>query len=417
MKKSILVVIATKREYEWWSDIRATLSSIFAISILNCSSFDFPGTFKLSDYLRYSPENYIPFQGDLACPRLSDIFHESKHYPNRDLSFLYQKFYAHYYAYEAFFTGHAFDTILFENGAFIFINALISYLASVNQQFFVLEQGPYPGTGFIFQSSKGPFLDNCLDSPFHLSDTLGNNQRDPLTQDKDKGADLSTVLLKRSLLKSSIAYFKRRHKSPYFNIDGGFLPILSVKLFANIKYLLIMLHQLKALFLFRTTSTSSIIVPLHLFKDLAINERFGVLSQIEFLSILQRKYPHRRIQFKLHPHAVRTGLTISDHLRLLFSRFTITSLRPSDLVSDLHVVHTLGSKYGFEAASRNIKTYSYGNTFFSQLYPVSRISSVPLHLTSNYYNKLSSKLFPLNLYNFHEGKLYMASILNFLVAR
>ena len=355
--------MATQRELDWWNVLSSGLQVDISIHT-SIVPHRFQSTYTLADFDNHSKVKRAPFYDDLSAPSLSDIWHESKHYPGRSLSFYYLKYSSHYNAYLNFFASESFDLVIFENGAFIFINALVSVLRNIEIPFIAIEPGPFQQSSFLYLNSKGPCLTECLKP---LTAFKNNIQHvGPLVQFKDRSADNIIRFLDAKLPLKLFSFFSRSVRSPYFNIDGDFFQVSSVRVTFILKKLFIWLHNIKASTLVGLQPDSSaIVVPLHLFKDLAINERFGVSSQIDFLYYLKAEHTSSTIFFKLHPHAVKTGLTFSDHLRLLFSPFLISNLPPSKLDPTLHEVHTLGSKYGFESSSYGVPTYCYGNTFYN----------------------------------------------------
>jgi len=96
------------------------------------------------------------------------------------------------------------------------------------------------------------------------------------------------------------------------------------------------------------------------------------------------------------------GITLKAHFRLIFMNCFITYKKPNELDSKSDEVHTLGSKYGLQAARNKIKTYIYGDTFFISIKEKpfkSNIYRIELNASKELENMISSYRYRINLYN------------------
>ncbi len=365
LKFNILVVIASKRELLWWNELKKLFSKDFSFSIVNASATPFQDAINLTEIARTS-SHWSPKKNERIAPTISDLYHEMCLYPNRHISFYHSKFITHYLAYKEIFNQNKFDCVLVENGGFIFINSLVKCAKDNNIPIVNLEPGPYDKSAFAYYNSKGPLIKDALKSDRDfIMPNKKNESKKPLVQYKDRNAD---KIASTSLFRIPFNFFNyliRRYRSPFINTDGSFWFLFKLKTTSNLKRFFIQLHDFKSKVL-SNKDLKSIIVPLHLGRDLAINERFGYRSQISFVKYLIKRYPNKQILFKLHPHSIKSGLTIRDHVFLLFTNSFLTKLTPDELFNELHEVHTLGSKYGFEAHMKGVKSLVYGDTFFTE---------------------------------------------------
>ena len=151
---------------------------------------------------------------------------------------------------------------------------------------------------------------------------------------------------------------------------------------------------------------------MHLEFDLHLLERTNYLDQIDFVADIIRANKDKQVLFKLHPHSVMKGITLKAHIRLLFMNCLMTSKKANELNPVLDEVHTLGSKFGLQAARNHIKTFIYGDTFFASNKNKSTKENkyrVDLIATQELENFISSFRYRINLYNHIENEIIISS--------
>ncbi len=360
----ILAIGASDREINWWKNISKFIDQ-HDIDYLNCSSKEHKGCFNLKNYAN-SLINFSPSISDKINIKIYELMHEHYLYPRYSFRNLYKKYQIHLNAYEKFFSKEKFDLIIGENGGFIFINSLLAISKQLNIPLILLEGSDEPNYYFAYLNEKGPNLDNAIKSINYSSE---NNliDLDLLIQDKDRKVDQRFIKPMHRQLQSFISYLVRRKKSKFISTDGSFRVVLSLKLEYLLKYLILILHNIKSIILAKNIKKikKRIIFPLQLERDFHLTERTNYHSQTEFLLSLCEKSKEKLICFKLHPHSLILGPSLIDHVRILFSRSVICKDKPTELDVFYDEVHTLGSKYGLQAARNKIKTYIYGQTFYN----------------------------------------------------
>ena len=256
-----------------------------------------------------------------------------------------------------------FNLIIIENGGFIFINSLLTFAKKSKIPIIFLEGSDEPNKFFAFINSKVPNLQNAIKTEIG-QDHLDLSKQGVLTQDKDKDVDKRFMNSFLVQLIKLFQYLMRRNNSELISIDGSFKVILQLKIEYSLKKILIFLHHFKSRVFLSNSNKKNIIFPTHLERDLHLTERTNFHSQTNFLLDLPKVHHKKQVYFKLHPHSIALGPSVLDHIKLLFSPIKITDKKPEELSVKDDEVHTLGSKYGLQAARNNISTYIYGDTFF-----------------------------------------------------
>jgi len=357
----VLAVGASLRELNWWREINNLIDD-FKIEYLNCSSRKFNNCHNLMDYSE-KLRNFSPSINDIYNIPISHLIHEHNLHPGYSFRKLVTKYEIHLKAYENFFNVNKFNLIILENGGFIFINSLLTFAKKYKIPIIFLEGSDEANKFFAFINSKGPNLQNAIPTKdkgiyFDLS------KQNVLTQDKDKDVDkrfMNSIFLQ---LYKLFQYIKRRRNSKFISVDGSFRVVFKLKMEYALKKILISLHYFKSKIFISNKHKKTIIFPIHLERDLHLTERTNFHSQIIFLLELAKVHYKKQIFFKLHPHSIALGPSLKDHIKLFFSPLTITDKSPDELDICNDEVHTLGSKYGLQAARNKIDTYIYGDTFF-----------------------------------------------------
>ena len=357
----VLAVGASLRELRWWRDINNLLGN-FHIDYLNCSSRIFNNCHNLRNYSRDS-KNFSPSINEKYNIPISHLIHEHNLYPGYSFRKLVKKYEIHLKAYEKFFNQNKFKLIILENGGFIFINSLLTFAQKHKIPVVFLEGSDEANKFFAFINSKGPDLQYAIPNE-NKGDYIDLSKQDVLTQNKDKDVDKRFINSIFIQLYKLFKYTNRRMDSEFISIDGSFRVIFKLKMEYTLKKFLISLHYFKSKLFQSNDHKKNIIFPTHLERDLHLTERTNFHSQIKFLLGLPKIHNKKQIFFKLHPHSITLGPSLIDHIKLLFSPLIITDKKPEDLDIDNDEVHTLGSKYGLQAARNRIATYIYGDTFF-----------------------------------------------------
>ena len=358
----VLTAGASDRELTWWNQININIENC-NIEYLNCSSRRYDSCFNLRDF-SLPLYNYSPNVNDKYQIPASYLVHEHNLYPGYSFKELVTKFEIHLRAYEKFFEGKKYDLIFAENGGFIWINSLLLIAKRLNIPIIFLEGADVQDHYFAFLNNKGPSLRDAIkiDRKQKISELKSNNL---VIHHYGKKIDL---LFKTSLIGQALnfnKYLLRRKKSKYISIDGSIRVLFILKTEFFLRKALIFCHKIKYnLFQSNLKRKKRIIFPLHLERDLHISERTNIHSQTDFLIELS-KMVKKPIYFKLHPYSIVLGISLIDHIKLLFSKCFICEDKPDDLNPQNDEVYTLGSKYGLQAARNKIKTFIYGNTFFS----------------------------------------------------
>lgn len=359
---NILAAGASPRELDWWSRLNQYLSK-HDIKYLNCSSRKYKNCINLKQYSE-KIINFSPSINDKYNIPISYLIHEHNVYPKYSFRKLVTKFETHLRAYENLFKQNNFDLVIVENGGFIFINSLLVFCKKINLPIIIIEGSDEPDKFFAFINNKGPNLKYAIKTPNPKSNTNLKNLN-VLIQKKDQGVDQRFKSSLFNQIKTFIKYLDRRIHSNLISTDGSITVVLELKIGYLPKKLIIYLHKLKAnIYNNFSKSKERIIFPMHLERDLHITERTNFHSQTDFLINLTKKIKNKKICFKLHPHSIILGPSIFSHIKLLFSKAYICNDKPSELDQINDEVHTLGSKYGLQAARNNIKTFNYGDTFF-----------------------------------------------------
>lgn len=357
----VLAVGASLRELRWWRDINNLIGNC-QIDYLNCSSRTFNNCHNLKNYAK-SSKNFSPSINEIYNIPISHLIHEHNLYPGYNFRKLVIKYEVHLKAYEKFFDDNKFNLIILENGGFIFINSLLTFAKKYKIPIVFLEGSDEANKFFAFINSKNPDLRNAI--PIKNMGIYSDlSKQDVLTQDKDKDVDkrfLNSIFVQIYKL---FQYLIRRLNSEFISIDGSFRVILKLKMEYKLKKFIISLHHFKSIILRSNKNKKNIIFPTHLERDLHLTERTNFHSQTNFLLELSKIHNKKQVFFKLHPHSIALGPSFIDHIKLLFSPLQITNKKPEELAISNYEVHTLGSKYGLQAARNKIATYIYGDTFF-----------------------------------------------------
>ncbi len=329
---------------------------------LNCASRIFSNCHNLRNYAE-ELKNFSPSMDEIYNIPISHLIHEHNLYPGYSFRKLANKYAIHLKAYEKFFNDKKFSLIILENGGFIFINSLLTFAKKYKIPIVFLEGSDEANKFFAFINSKGPDLNNAIPTK-NNGTNIDLSKQDVLIQDKDKDVDKRFINSFFIQLKKLFQYLIRRTNSEFISIDGGLKVIVKLKMEYNLKKFLIFLHYFKSKLFLSNLYKKNIIFPTHLERDLHLTERTNFHSQTNFLLELSKIHIKKQVFFKLHPHSIALGPSLVDHLKLLFSPLIITDKKPIELDFCNDEVHTLGSKYGLQAARNKIATYIYGDTFF-----------------------------------------------------
>ena len=363
----ILIIGASFREHSWWLKLKK-FANDHEITYLNCSSRQMKLCKNLKDYAK-PLISFSPSVADKYLIPSSYLIHEHNVYPNYSIRELSKKFEIHLRAYERFYKENKFDIVFAENGGFIFINSMLIFCQKIKIPMLIIEMADIEKKCFIFKNSKGPSLANAISLNNKCKESnLLDSKKDLLIQKKDIDIDNRFDINPTNQIQKFISYLKRKNNSKYISTDGSMSYMIFLKLERPLKKLIIKFHILKAkLFKKNSINRKRIIVPLHLERDLHLTERTNYHSQLKFLDRIITENKDKTVFFKLHPHSLVLGISIFNHIKLLFKKCFITYQTPSELDKLNDSVHTLGSKYGLQAARNDIETYIYGHTFFSDL--------------------------------------------------
>lgn len=405
---NILVVGASLREFNWWNCIKKK-STKNKFIFLNCSSHSFSGCINLNENNYKNPKYQVSVSEEFTIP-LELLNFERQFYPNLSINQLNERILIHYNLFISFFNQNIIDIVYVENGSFAFINALFLSCKYLKKPLVILETADIFGTCFAYLNNKGPDLNFAVKN--HSSSLEEPTKIDSLLiQTKDRNYDKRLISDPISQIYKIILYFKRRLKSKYVNIDGSFYVGAKIKLEYFPKLLFAYIHKFKYK-LFFNSKKKNIIVPLHLEFDLHLLERTNYLDQIDFVLDIIEANKDKQVLFKLHPHSVMKGITLKAHIRLLFMNCLMTSKKADELNPLLDEVHTLGSKFGLQAARNHIKTFIYGDTFFASIKNKKRKENkykVDLFASEALESFISSHRYRINLYNHIENEIIISS--------
>ena len=405
---NILVVGASIREFNWWNSIRK-ISTRNKFIFLNCSSQSFKGCINLNENNYKNLRYQVSVSEEFTIP-LELLNFERQFYPNLSINQLNERILIHYNLFTTFLNQNTIDIVYVENGSFAFINALFLACKNLKKPLVILETADIFGTCFAYLNNKGPDLNYAVINPLPTLEEPTNIES-LLIQTKDKNYDKRLISDPITQIYKIILYLRRRMKSKYVNIDGSFYVGAKIKLEYYPKLLFAYIHKLKNLICFNSKK-KNIIIPLHLEFDLHLLERTNYLDQIDFVSDVIEANKDKQVLFKLHPHSVMKGITLKAHIRLLFMNCLITSKKANELNPLSDEVHTLGSKFGLQAARNHIKTFIYGDTFFASIKDKSTKENkykVNLLATEELENFISSRRYRINLYNHVENEIIISS--------
>ena len=405
---NILVVGASIREFNWWNCIKK-ISTKNNFIFINCSSRSFSGCINLNEGHYKNPRYQVSVSEEFTIP-LELLNFERQFYPNLSIDQLSKRILIHYNLFASFFDKNSIDIVYSENGSYAFINALFLACKYLNKPLVLLETADIFGTCFAYLNNKGPDLNFAVKNPSSTFEEPTNIDS-LLFQTKDKNYDKRQISDPITQIYKIILYFKRRLKSKFVNIDGSFYVGAKIKLEYYPKLLFAYIHKFKYK-LFFNSKKKNIILPLHLEFDLHLLERTNYIDQIDFVANIIKENRDKQVLFKLHPHSLMKGITLKAHIRLLFMNCLMTSKKANELNPLLDEVHTLGSKYGLQAARNHIKTFIYGDTFFASIKEKQTKENkykVNLSATEDLENFISSRRYRINLYNHIENEIIISS--------